>query len=241
MVDLPAHSGNPDTWVVVPVYNEATVVGQVLAGLRREFDNIVAVDDGSSDDSAAEILKAGVVLVRHAVNLGAGAAMETGLAYALGQPGSQYFVTFDADGQHQVHDAVSMVQLLRAGDVDVALGSRFMEAGAADGITRSRKLLLKAGRRFDKLTSGVSLTDAHCGLRAFNRLFAQRIQLSLRGMAHASELLSTLRRSGLRYREVPVSVLYTEYSRKKGQKSINSINIAMDVWLHQLFSRRAQR
>jgi len=241
VVEPSAYRGNPDTWVVVPVYNEATVVAQVLAGVRREFDNVVAVDDGSSDDSAAEILKSGAVLVRHAVNLGAGAAMETGLAYALGQPGAQFFVTFDADGQHQVHDAVAMVELLRTGEVDVALGSRFMEAGSAEGITRSRRLLLMAGRRFDKLTSGVSLTDAHCGLRAFNRQFAQRIQLSLRGMAHASELLNTLRRSGLRYREVPVTVLYTDYSRKKGQKSINSINIAMDVWLHQLFSRKAKR
>jgi glycosyltransferase involved in cell wall biosynthesis len=241
VVEYPVSRGNPDTWVVVPVYNEAAVVGQVLAGLREEFDNIVAVDDGSNDNSAAEILKAGAVLVRHAVNLGAGAAMETGLAYALGQPGAAYFVTFDADGQHQVRDALAMVDLLRGGEVDVALGSRFMHAGGAVGIPRGRKLLLMAGRRFDRLASGMLLTDAHCGLRAFNRQFAQRVQLSLRGMAHASELLTALRRSGLRYREVPVTVLYTDYSRRKGQKSINSINIAMDVWLYQLFSRKARR
>ncbi|MCW2601902.1 MAG: glycosyl transferase [Pseudonocardiales bacterium] len=213
----------------------------VLTELRKTFSNVVAVDDGSEDGSAAEIMKAGAVLVRHAVNLGAGAAMETGLAYALAQPGATYFVTFDADGQHQVHDAAAMVALLRTGEIDVALGSRFIESGEAQGIPRSRRLLLQAGRRFESMTSGVSLTDAHCGLRAFNRAFAQQIRLKLRGMAHASELLDVLKRSGLRYREVPVTVLYTAYSMKKGQKSINSVNIAMDVWLHQLFSRRAGR
>lgn len=217
------------------------MVGGVLTELRQTFRNVVAVDDGSVDGSAAEIVKAGAVLVRHAVNLGAGAAMETGLAYALVQPGAQYFVTFDADGQHQARDAISMVEALRARDVDVVLGSRFMESGQAEGIPRSRRLLLMAARRFESMTSGVQLTDAHCGLRAFNRQFAQQIQLTLRGMAHASELLAVLKRSGLRYREVPVTVLYTDYSMRKGQKSINSVNIAMDVWLHQLFSRRVRR
>lgn len=241
MPDAVVSSGNLDTWVVVPVHNEAAVVFEVLSELRRTFANVVAVDDGSEDGSAAEIVKAGAVLVRHAVNLGAGAAMETGLAYALAQPGAQFFVTFDADGQHQVHDALAMAQLVRSGEVDVALGSRFMDAGEAQGIPRSRRVLLMAARRFESVTSGVSLTDAHCGLRCFNREFAQQIQLTLRGMAHASELLAVLKHSGLRYREVPVTVLYTDYSMKKGQKSINSVNIAMDVWLHQLFSRRARR
>lgn len=227
---------NEDVWVIVPMYNEATVVREVLTGLRQYFPNIVAVDDGCGDTSATEALAAGARVVHHVVNLGAGAAMQTGIEFALLDSAATCFVTFDADGQHRPQDADAMVQRLRAGSEDIIIGSRFL--GSATGMTGSRRMLLKAGRAFDALSTGVRLTDAHNGLRAFSREFATKINLSFADMAHASELLELIRRSGLTYAEHPVIVRYTDYTRAKGQRSINAVNIAVDVWVSHLLRGR---
>lgn len=227
---------NRDVWVIVPTYNEASVVGEVLTELHKSFPNIVAVDDGSADQSSAEISAAGVRLVRHAINLGAGAALQTGLEFALLDRNAAFFVTFDADGQHRAEDAVAMVERLRRGEHQILIGSRFL--GATTGITASRRLLLKAARLFEWMVSRVRLTDAHNGLRAFSRAFAEQISLTFSDMAHASELLEQIGKSNLPYAEHPVTIRYTDYTRHKGQRSINSVNIAVDVWLHHLLRGR---
>ena len=223
---------NSDVWVVLPAYNEASVVGSVIRGLRAHFANVVAVDDGSSDDTAREIRAAGARLVRHSVNLGAGAATQTGLEFALHDPTAKYFVTVDADGQHDPADAASMIDRLREGEYHILLGSRFM--GAVDGIGRARRSLLQAARLFEWATAGVKLSDAHNGLRAFTREFATTLNFNLADFAHASELLEQVSKSGLPYAEHPVTVHYSEYSRAKGQRGINSVNIAVDVWMQHL-------
>lgn len=232
---MPAHP-NADTWVVVPTYNEGPVVGGVLRELLATLPNVVAVDDGSSDNSSAEIVGSGARLVRHPINLGAGAALESGLQFALLDPTARYFVTFDADGQHRVADAAAMVAKLRLGEQDILLGSRFL--GTSEGMPRARRLMLHAARVFETLSSGISLTDAHNGLRAFNRTFAEKVRFRMRDMAHASEMLRLIKSTGVRWAEQPVTVLYTDYSRGKGQRSINSVNIAVDVWLNHLLEER---
>lgn len=225
-----------DVWVIVRCYNEAAVVGDVIRGLRTVFPNVVGVDDGSRDASPQEMARAGAQVVRHAVNLGAGAALQTGLQYALLDHRASYFLCFDADGQHRLEDAVSMVSRIRTEDIDILIGSRFL--GRAENMPASRRALLKAGRVFERLTSRVDLTDAHNGLRVFSRRFAGMVDLSMSDMAYASELLGLISRSGLPYAEHPVTIDYTEYSLHKGQRSINSVNIAMDIWLHQVLRGR---
>ncbi len=227
---------NPDTWVVVPTYNEAPIVQGVLRELRQHFVNVVGVDDGSTDASSMEILAAGARLVRHPINLGAGAALETGLQFALLDQRAKFFVTFDADGQHRVQDAVAMVQRLRSNEQDVLLGSRFL--GSTQGMPKARRAMLRLARIFETVSSGVSLSDAHNGLRAFNRFFAEKVKFRMRDMAHASEMLRLVHSSGVRWAEHPVTVVYTDYSRAKGQRSINSVNIAIDVWLNHLLEER---
>ncbi|MGA9748035.1 MAG: glycosyltransferase family 2 protein, partial [Nocardioides sp.] len=135
--DLPAHQphgldegpwGVPDlrVAVVIPMFNEESVVGSVVANVRRQFPYVVCVDDGSGDDSPAEAAAAGAVVVRHAINLGQGAALKTGIEMALLRAETDYVVTFDADGQHRVVDAVRLVDEARVNKLDVALGSRFL-------------------------------------------------------------------------------------------------------------------
>jgi glycosyltransferase involved in cell wall biosynthesis len=217
---------------VVPAYNEAPVVGDVIRGLHEYFLNVVVVDDGSRDATSAEAIAAGARVVRHAINLGAGAATQTGLNFAMRDPAAHYFVTFDADGQHGARDAAAMVTRLREGTEHVLIGSRFL--GSATNMSRRRRSLLTAARTFEYAMSGVRLTDAHNGLRAFSRDFGATLNLSQADFAHASQFLEQVKRSGLAFAEYPVTVTYTEYSRAKGQRNINSINIAVDVWLRHL-------
>ncbi|MDJ0342461.1 glycosyltransferase family 2 protein [Streptomyces sp. H10-C2] len=216
-----------DAWVVIPVFNEAQVIAGVVNGVRETFPNVVCVDDGSSDASSREILSTGAHLVRHPVNLGQGAALQTGVTYALAQPGAKWFVTFDADGQHQVKDACSLVDAVIAGETDVVLGSRFLEDH--EQVPLLKRIVLRTTAAISPTARKLRLTDAHNGLRAFNRTAASQLRITMNGMAHASEMMGILARSGLRVQELPVTVLYTDYSRAKGQSLINGVNILTDL------------
>ncbi|MET8540418.1 glycosyltransferase family 2 protein [Kitasatospora sp. NPDC004799] len=220
-----------DVWLVIPAYNEGQVIADVVEGARKTFPNIVVVDDGSGDDSAKHIMETGAHLVRHPVNLGQGAALQTGLAYALAQPGAKYFATFDADGQHQTADVEKMVALLREGDTDVVLGSRFIEQNGQ--VPWIKRVVLRTAATVSPTARKLKLTDAHNGLRVMNREAAGRLRITMNGMAHASEIVSFLAGSDLRVAELPVDILYTDYSRAKGQSLINGVNIIFDISLRE--------
>ena len=221
-----------DVAFVVPVYNEAEVIGSVIAGILEACPHVVCVNDGSSDASADAILDAGAFLVNHPINMGQGAALQTGIEFARLLPGVTRFVTFDADGQHRVEDAVRMLRVLETTDVDIVLGSRFL--GEAIGASRFKRRLLKAAVRFSNATSGIRLTDAHNGLRAFNRHVAETMEITASDMTHASEIIELIAANHYRYREVPVTIHYTDYSVSKGQASVNAVNIAVDTLLRRV-------
>ncbi|MCY7341060.1 MAG: glycosyltransferase family 2 protein [Pseudonocardia sp.] len=218
---------NSDVWVVIPVYNEAQVLESVLRQTLAVFPNIVCVDDGSNDGSVEAVLRTDAHLVRHPVNLGQGAALQTGLAYARAQPGAQYFVTFDADGQHRLEDASAMLEVARSGDADLVLGTRF--ADNADSVPLFKRVVLRTVVFLSPAGRKLKLTDAHNGLRVLTRPVADDLRITMNGMAHASEIVSYLGRSTWRVREVPVSIRYTEYSRSKGQSLLNGVNILFDL------------
>lgn len=217
------------TWIIVPLYNEGQVVREVITEVRKTFPNVVCIDDGSSDNSVAEAKAGGAFVVRHPVNLGQGAALRTGLDFALNRPGSDYFVTFDSDGQHSVSDALAMVTRLSKGDLDIVVGSRFLDNRTKPGFFKV--VVLKLAVRFENIMTGVKLTDAHNGLRALTRKAAQLIRIDQNRMAHASEIVAEIGRNKLRYEEMPVHLVYTEYSKAKGQSIWNSVNILSDLFL----------
>ena len=219
----------PDVWLIVPVFNEGQVIGDVVRTARKTFSNIVCVDDGSRDNSSDEIRSAGAHLVRHPVNLGQGAAIQTGLEYARAQPGARYFVTFDADGQHQVEDVVAMLERLRAEGVDIVVGTRFH--GDTSHIPWIKRLVLKTVVLLSPRTRRLGLTDAHNGLRVFNRTVAEQMDIRLNGMSHASEIVEMIDRYKWRVAEEPVTILYTDYSMAKGQSVINGVNIVFETML----------
>ena len=218
---------DPSTvWFVIPAYNEGDAIGRVIAAVRDRYPNIVVVDDASTDNTAAVSGIGGARLVRHPINLGQGAALQTGIDYALAR-GADYIVTFDADGQHDVEDVSPMLAALQARDADIALGSRFL--GRTVGMPRSRWLLLKAATFFTRLTVGLALTDCHNGLRVIARRAAERIRIRQNRMAHASELLEAIRSQGLSFVEVPVTIAYTDYSRAKGQRLGDAVVVFKDL------------
>ncbi|KZO59026.1 glycosyl transferase [Dietzia maris] len=230
--------GNRDVWLIVPCFNEGTVIEEVLASARETFPNIVAVDDGSADDSAAAIHRAGAHLVRHPVNLGQGAAIQTGVEYARAQPGARYFVTFDADGQHQVKDVQSMVGRLRTEPIDIIVGTRFgRPRGEDDQVPLIKRLVLRTVVLLSPRTRRLGLTDAHNGLRVFNRRVAEDLNLRMNGMSHASEFVELMDSHGWRVAEQPVDILYTEYSMSKGQSLLNGINILSDGFVGRRLPR----
>ena len=222
-------SGVDDTWVVIPVYNEEKVIGDVVAGVRTAFAQVVCVDDGSTDRSAEVAAKAGARVVRHPVNIGQGAALQTGFEYALADPSMQFVVTFDADGQHQISDAVGMVERLRAGEADVVFGSRFLDERSNP--TFAKRMVLRAAVGYTNMTTRTKLTDAHNGLRAIRRPVVEKIDITQNRMAHASELVAQIGALKVSYVEHPVHILYTDYSKAKGQSLWNSINILADLIL----------
>lgn len=216
----------PNLWVVVPAYREARVIGDTVRKLKGVFPNVVVVDDGSPDDTARQALAAGAVVVRHIINLGAGAATQTGLVFALRQ-GASHVATYDADGQHHVEDLERMCERMAQGDVDVIFGSRFL--GAVENMPASRRLLLRLAVIFTNWTTGGRFTDAHNGLRLMTAEVASRIDLLQNGMAHASELVHQVIQQGFRYIEMPVRVTYTTYSLAKGQRNWNALRILGDL------------
>ena len=218
-----------NVWIVVPAFNEADVIGDVIAALRSVFANVVCVDDGSADDTGEIALKAGAHLVRHPVNLGQGAAIQTGVEYARRQPGAQVFATFDADGQHRVKDLVTMIDRLSAGDVDVVVGTRF-----GPGVSRPplmKRVVLQTAARLSPRGRRLGLTDTNNGLRVFNKTVADGLDITLNGMSHAGEFIMLIAENRWRVAEEPVEVLYTEYSQSKGQPLLNGVNIIFDGFL----------
>lgn len=213
-------------WVVIPAFNEARqgTIGQTVRNVRAVFAKVV--DDCSADATQTLAHEAGAHVCRHPVNLGQGAALATGIEYAL-QHGAEAIITFDADGQHAVSDARALVDRLARGDVDVVLGSRFL--GETPGMPRSRRMVLRAATIFTRLTTGLKVTDTHNGLRAFNRHAATAIEIRHNKMAHASEILSQIARLKLRYAEAPNTVTYTTYSMEKGQRLRGAVRIMLDL------------
>lgn len=226
------HPGSSrNVWVVIAAFNEVAAIAPVIADVRRREYPVAVVDDGSTDGTANIAEQAGAAVIRHPVNLGQGAALQTGIEFAIAQ-GADFIVTFDADGQHRADDIAPLLEALIANDADFALGSRFL--GSSIDLPPARRALLKAATLFTRLTTGLRVTDTHNGLRAMTRRGANRIALRQNRMAHASELLEQIARSGLRYVEVPVTIEYSAYSLAKGQKLSDSLSILVDLSAQRL-------
>lgn len=197
---------------MIPIFNEEKTLSEVLSELKSHYPNIIAVDDGSFDDSKRIIERFDIVSIYHPNRKGQGAALRSGIKEALSR-NAQVIVTFDGDGQHQASDIEQLVKPIQLGLAEVSLGSRFI--GQTPGLPLNRRFLLKGGILFTQFHSGLKLTDTHNGLRAFSAKAAREIEIRQNGMAHASEILQQIAKRRIAYCEVPVTIRYSD-----GDKSI---------------------
>lgn len=219
-------------FIVIPARNEAQKIGEVLLEIQKEgFKNIVVVDDGSTDKTAEVASKNGAMVLRHVINRGQGAALKTGNVFSL-QQNAEIIVHFDADGQMQVGDIALMLKPILAKEVDVTLGSRFL--GQVENIDLGKKIVLKFARILVFLLYKIWLTDPQNGFRALTRQACEKINIKSNRMEHAGEILGEIKKKALRYKEIPVTIKYTDYSRIKGQHWTASFSLGLKMIFQKL-------
>jgi len=213
-----------NTIVIIPAYNEAQKIGDVVRAVRERGFDVAVVDDGSHDATAVEARRGGAIVLSHVINRGYGSALETGNQYAL-RKGYDCVVHFDGDGQHDPDEIANVIRPINERECDVVIGSRFMQSGS--NVPLFRAFLIKAAILFTWFFSGVRLSDAHNGFRAFGRTALKSIDCRQDGMAYASEVIDQIGERSLSYKEVPITVHYSAYSRKKGESNIKKILVGV--------------
>lgn len=213
---------------VVPAYNEGKRVVAAIADAKQFVDHVVVVDDCSSDDTGAVAKSAGAIVLRHIINRGQGAALQTGMDYAIKTLVADVVVHFDADGQMRGDEIPMMVAPIASGEADIVLGSRFLGKQALN-MPMMRKVMIRLGTLFTILLSGIRVTDTHNGFRALSRKAATDMRITLDRMAHASEILDLVKTKRLRYVERPVTISYSAETLQKGQSTVKAMLTAKDI------------
>jgi len=220
--------------VIIPAYNESgDMAGVIRAVLSHGIFSVIVVDDGSTNQLAESLVRLPIIYLKHRVNLGQGAALQTGMAFAR-KMDADLAVTFDADGQHDASDLPALIAPILEQEADVVFGSRFLEKKVSR-MSFGRKMVLQMARVVNFIFSGLLLSDAHNGLRAFNKRALEKIEITENRMAHASEILFQVKQHNLSFIEVPVHIQYTPYSHKKGQSGFDGLRVFIDIVLHKLF------
>jgi glycosyltransferase involved in cell wall biosynthesis len=215
-------------YIIVPAYNEELVIKSTIQGLEEHFENIIVVNDGSTDNTAQEISNLNITLINHSINLGVGAAIQTAFKFILDNcEDATGIITFDADGQHDVKDACEISKMLLSGDEDIIFGSRFL--GYQDNIPVFKRMVLKIIAKITSLMTSVNLSDAHNGLKGFKVSAISKINLEINSYAYESELIMQVQKNNLLYREISTNISYSDYSKKKGQKLSNGLIIIEDL------------
>jgi glycosyltransferase involved in cell wall biosynthesis len=224
---------NQKIYIIIPAFNEAGSIAKVIKDLfYYGYENIVVVDDGSTDKTAKIVKQLNVYLIIHPVNMGPGAAIKTGIDFAL-LKNADIIVTFDADGQHLAKDIYDLIQPIISNKVEITLGNRFLNK--ASKVPTFKKIILKAGAILMFLMYGILSSDSHNGLKAISKSAALKIDIKSNGWEYCSEIIEEIMLKKVKYQEVPVTVKYTDYSIKKGQKIYNSFYIFSKMFVKWIF------
>ncbi|MFK8138651.1 MAG: glycosyltransferase family 2 protein [Bdellovibrionales bacterium] len=223
-----------EIYIIIPVFNEATVLESVVSKVLDQGYNVICIDDGSTDHSQDILKSLKVTNLKHRINLGQGAALNTGLEYCR-RVDANYVATFDSDGQHNIEDLPEMLEVLSRSKVDIVLGSRFLSAESKNKVPFARRLLLRLARLIVSTQSDLKLTDAHNGYRLLSKVAIEKINFKGLGSSHASEIVDLIAKHNLKFAECGVNVEYTDYSLKKGQSFLSAPRILFDYYVSKLF------
>ncbi|MCL4385656.1 MAG: glycosyltransferase family 2 protein [Actinobacteria bacterium] len=220
-------------YIIIPAYNEASLIPTVLNDLiNNGYKNIIVVDDGSTDNTSGIVKNFNVDLIKHPVNMGPGAAIKTGIDYAL-LKNAKIMITFDADGQHLAKDIPNLISPIINNQAEITLGNRFINN--MSNVPVFKKIILKLGAFLMFLMYGILSSDSHNGLKAISKSAALKINIKSNGWEYCSEIIEEIMLKKIKYIEVPVTVNYSDYSIKKGQKIYNSFYIVSKMFLKWIF------
>jgi len=203
-------------FVIIPAYNEEKTIAEVIRKTKKYADNIIVVDDGSCDNSAKIAKEMGAIVYSHSINRGLGGALGTGIKAALIH-GAEIIITLDADGQHDPCHISSLIEPIISSEVEVVIGSRFLNN---QKIPFLRKFYNKIGNLVTYFLFGIKTTDSQSGFRVFSRRAAELLELKTNRMEVSSEIFKEIKANNLRFKEVAIEAIYTEYSLSKGQGAL---------------------
>jgi glycosyltransferase involved in cell wall biosynthesis len=213
--------------VVIPAYNESSVIGQVVSEVFERFKktpyhtDVVVVNDASKDDTGITAKHCGATVINHILNSGAGGATATGLSYAE-QNNYDIAVTMDADGQHHADDVLKGVEIIACGDTDLLIGSRLIDS---HGMSKVKVVGNKGLSLITYILFGINSTDSQSGLRVFSRHALENLKWKTNGYEFCSEMLWRAKQQRMVIDEYPIQAIYTDYSKSKGQNNWNAVNI----------------
>ena len=216
-----------DIYVIVPAFNEQNVIKDIINNLLKNFSNVIVINDGSNDKTLEIINDLDIKILSHEINLGVGAAAQTGFDYVSDIPDAKAVITFDADGQHLVDDAVAMAKEILICDEGIIFGTRFPKH--SKNIPKVKRIVLKLIAKITDLVTGVTLSDAHNGLKAYKVSTIKELELQFSSYSYESELITQVAKKKIDYKEMSTDIKYTSYSIKKGQKLLNGLLIIEDL------------
>lgn len=248
-LNISSTPGAKDNYMfLIRAYNEATVLGGVLDEIIQAwFSTIVICNDGSQDDTEQVVLdksqqytKKNIILLSHLINRGPGAANKTLFAFArryMSEFGCEWAVSYDADGQMDITDMDNFMKTADTRLYDIVLGSRFIKGGQTTDIPLLRKLILQGGRVVTYVFNGLWLTDVSTGYRAYSKKALSHIRITSDRFSYQNDIIDSIRRSRLKFKEIPVHIKYTDYSLSKGQSNMSAVKILIRLIYSSLFQR----
>ena len=215
-------------YIIVPAFNESKVLEKNLKNLKKYFDNIIVVDDGSTDNTLEIINRLGLISIHHPINLGQGAAIKSGFNFVKKLNNIHGVITFDADGQHSPADANIFANEILTSDKDIIFGSRFINH--SNNVPLIKKFILKIATKLSNIILKMNLSDTHNGLKAFKIDSLNKINITIDRYAFETEMLMQISKQKLSYKELHTEIVYTPYSLKKGQSIRNGMIIMESIF-----------
>lgn len=212
---------------ILPAFNEEISIGSIVVLTRSFADNVIVIDDGSSDRTAEIARRVGAEVIVHEINKGKGAALKTGFTTAANL-GADIIVTMDSDGQHDPSEIPKLIAPIVKGEADMVNGSRYLNS-----IDINTPIYRRVGQtvldKFTNINSGLKITDSQSGFRAFAASTKNIFRFNAKGMAIESEMLADAGKSGLRIKEVEIGVRYDVNC-----STLNPVKHGLQVLLHIL-------